>query len=110
MFVALAVVHRRQRVDGHLGRQLLQRMSEQQRIDKRVRRQLQLIDMLLNRSRGLLEQRRLAWQPVDLLPVQISEIANVRNPSLHRGAPLDVVNSSTRKVIIFPGFSSPLGS
>ena len=78
MLVALAVVHGRQRIDGKLRRQFLQRMAEQQVVDKGVRGERKMVAVLFDRGGGQHQQRRLARKRVDLLPVQVREVTQRR--------------------------------
>ena len=113
MFVALAVMHGRQRVDRQIGGKLFERVAEEEIVNKSVSGQGEMMAVLLDGGGGKNEQSGFARKGVDLLPVEIGEVAGIGNPRLHRlGAPAawPSVWSSGWKVTIFPGFMRPLGS
>ena len=58
MLVALAVMDRRQRVDGQLCRKLVEGAAQQQIVDQRVGGERQVVAVLLDGGGGQNEQRR----------------------------------------------------
>src|ERR1700688_1890397 len=109
MFIALAVVDRRQGIDGQIRGQLFDRPPQQKIIDQRIRGQREMMTVLLDGCRRKHEQSAIPRERVDLLPVEIREAALVRYPRFH-GTATPVFAVSGRNVIIFPGFISPLWS
>jgi hypothetical protein len=55
------------------------------------------------------EQGRVGGESVDLLPIQVNEIALVWNPGLY-GAAASAISELGSNVAILPGFRRPLGS
>jgi hypothetical protein len=83
VLVALAVMHGRQGVDGQIGGQFAQRVSEQQIVDQRVGGQGQVMPVLFDRRGGKNQKRGLTGKRIHLLPIQVREISRVRNPGFH---------------------------
>src|SRR5580700_1825954 len=109
MFITLAVVYGRQGINGQIRGQLFDGASQQEIVDQRIGSQREMMTVLLDGCRGKHEQGGIPRERVDLLPVEIRETALVRYPRFH-GTATPVFAVCGRKLIIFPGFISPLRS
>ena len=82
MLVALAIMHRSQRVDRKVFWQFLERMPEQQVVDQGVGGQWQVVPVLLDGRRGQNHQGPVARQRIDLLPGEVGKETLGGDPGL----------------------------